>query len=165
MKTCAYCQSVMLSRRLPESVEMVASAESNYACWPFTFLVPNWSTFATISVQLMPRIWIAIQSPPFFSRLLSRRWIVETNASPFSRSFSFVKCEKILRLKQSTTSPRWNFFKQLNYAEDEKGVFEKQEAVPLADGQTNGLMGMPNEWAILQGAAQRLVEFCIESVN
>lgn len=103
--------------------------------------------------------------PPFFSRLLSRRWIVETNASPFSRSFSFVKCAKILRLKQSTTSPHWNFFKQLNYAEDEKGVFEKQEAVPLADGQSNGLMGMLNEWAILQGAAQRLVEFCIESVN
>lgn len=66
MKTCAYRQSVMLSRSLPESVEMVASAESNYACWPFAFLAPNWSTFATISVQLAPRIWIAIQSSLFF---------------------------------------------------------------------------------------------------
>lgn len=73
--------------------------------------------------------------------------------------------KEILRLKQSTTSPHWNFFKQLNYAEDEKGVFEKQEAVPLADGQSNRLMGTLNEQAILQGEAQRLVEFCIESVN
>lgn len=83
----------------------------------------------------------------------------------FGSVFSFVKCAKILRLKQSATSSHWNFLKQLNYAEDEKGVFEKQEAVPLADGQSNGLMGMLNERVILQGAAQLLVEFCIESVN
>lgn len=52
---------------------------------------------------------------------------------------------RILRLKQSTTSSRWKFLKQLNYTEDEKGVLEKQEAVILADGQSNGLMGMLNE--------------------
>lgn len=62
-------------------------------------------------------------------------------------------------------SPRWKFLKQLNYTEDEKGVLEKQEAVMLADGQSNGLMGMLNEWVILQGSPQLLVEFWIESVN
>ncbi len=37
------------------------------------------------------------------------------------------------------------FLKQLNYTEDGKGVSEKQEAVMLADGQSNGLMGKLNE--------------------
>lgn len=123
-----------------DTVEMVASVRSIYTCWVLLFHLDG--TLGHFCERIA-----GMNAPPFSWYLVQ-----------------LVKCMRILRLKWSPTSSH-RILKQLNYTGDEKGVLEKQEAVMLADGQSNGLMGMLNEWGILQGSPQLLVEFWIESVN
>ena len=48
---------------------------------------------------------------------------------------------------------------ELHTEEEKEGVLDKQEAVMLAYCRANRMMGMLNEWAILLGSLQHLVEF------